>query len=486
MLLTSEPAFVEDLVRLLRELATLAIFAAVTVRLAQRIHRAPRPLRRTLGPVLAVACFRCAAFVVLLVARRLAPESQVVEVSMWLLVIAIPMVAVAFLVGLARWWLFMAAATQRLAHRLRGHPSPEDLQRALADVFDDADLVVVYRAEDGDSSNGDGRRSSDRPSRRDGRSTEIRDGDRLVAAIVHDSALGQDESFVAIAELVRLDDAGQLPAVGGGALTAGGGGSRRAGVSRRRRRRTPPDRAQSARWRSATARRARDPSGLGGRRGPATSKVPPRCGDSRLTSKRHSRRYGRWPAAAPLRRSLIAVWSKGYGPRPAEMCCGPRSWRLGSDGTHTRSRVRRTSVVLRRCRTRPSTPEARPRPWSSSPMTERFTSRCATTAKARPGCRRRRRRVGQHARPARGRRWRARDRIAARSGHTRACQYPARRSRIRMRSGSGPDLGLAPRDPGSRVIIAMAQSGTRGSRPPGRTSPRRYVDRRAEGDRGDA
>ena len=204
MLLTSEPGLVEDVVRPLREIATFAVFAAVTFRLAQRIHLATRPLRRTLGPVLAVACFRCGAFCGLLVGRRLAPESQVVEVSMWLLAITVPLVAVAFLVGLARWWLFMAAATQRLAHRLRGHPSPEDLQRALADVFDDPDLVVVYRADDGRG------RPFERPSVASGRSlTEVRDGDRLVAAIVHDAALGQDEAFLDIANsyaLMTLDN----------------------------------------------------------------------------------------------------------------------------------------------------------------------------------------------------------------------------------------------------------------------------------------
>ena len=58
----SEPGVIEDLVRPLREFMTIALFAAVTVRLALRIRGSTRLMRRALTPVLAVACFRCAVF----------------------------------------------------------------------------------------------------------------------------------------------------------------------------------------------------------------------------------------------------------------------------------------------------------------------------------------------------------------------------------------------------------------------------------------
>ena len=81
----SEPAVIEDVVRPLRELLTFVLFGVVAVRLGQRIRGATPLTRRVLGPVLAVACFRCAAFCSATLGRRLAPESSVVDVSMWLL-----------------------------------------------------------------------------------------------------------------------------------------------------------------------------------------------------------------------------------------------------------------------------------------------------------------------------------------------------------------------------------------------------------------
>ena len=55
MIVSAEPAFVREIVRPLREVLSLALFAAVTVWLGVRIHRATRVMRRTLRPVLAVA-----------------------------------------------------------------------------------------------------------------------------------------------------------------------------------------------------------------------------------------------------------------------------------------------------------------------------------------------------------------------------------------------------------------------------------------------
>ena len=144
MLLGSEPAFVENVVRPIRELLTVLIFAAATLRLAWRIEHASHLLRRSLTPVLAVAIFRLAALAVGIAARQLAPASHVAEVLTWVIALALPALAIAFLVGLVRWRLFIAAAMERLAARLSRHPGPDDLRDALADAFDDPTLEVVY------------------------------------------------------------------------------------------------------------------------------------------------------------------------------------------------------------------------------------------------------------------------------------------------------------------------------------------------------
>ena len=47
-----------------------------------------------------------------------------------------PLLAIASLVGLARWRLF-AGAMQQLATRLHGHARPDEVREALADAFDD-------------------------------------------------------------------------------------------------------------------------------------------------------------------------------------------------------------------------------------------------------------------------------------------------------------------------------------------------------------
>jgi len=207
----SEPGVIEDLVRPLREFITIALFAAVTVRLALRIGGSTRLMRRALAPVLAVACLRCAVFVGALLARRIAPESGVVEVAVWLLALTVPLTAVAFLAGLVRWWVFVARSSQRLAARLRGHPTPEDLRLALAEEFDDPSLAIVYWLGNGDDhwSDADGHRR-DPPAATPGRAvTEIVDGGSPVAAIVHDAALEDDRAFVDTATsyaLMTLDN----------------------------------------------------------------------------------------------------------------------------------------------------------------------------------------------------------------------------------------------------------------------------------------
>ena len=64
---------------------------------------------------------------------------------MWALSLTVPLLALAFLIGIARWHLFLANAIQHLGGRLAEHPGPEDLQSALAETFDDPLLEIVYR-----------------------------------------------------------------------------------------------------------------------------------------------------------------------------------------------------------------------------------------------------------------------------------------------------------------------------------------------------
>ncbi len=195
MIVGTEPGAIEDVVRPLREVLTVALFSAVAIRLALRLRAASRLRRRALAPVLAVACFRVGAFAGALAARRIWPDSGLHEVSVWLLTLAVPLTALAFLAGLARWWLFIARSTQGLATRLVGHPGPEELRSALAQAFDDPSLEIVYRL-DGRWGDADGHPVAPPAATAQRAVTEIFDGDEKVAAMVHDAALEHDAGFV--------------------------------------------------------------------------------------------------------------------------------------------------------------------------------------------------------------------------------------------------------------------------------------------------
>jgi signal transduction histidine kinase len=116
----------------------------------------------------------------------------------WLIALALPAMALALLIGLVRWRLFIAASIARLATRLRGHAEPEQLREALAEAFDDPSLEVAYWVGDGDGMWVDAAGNAVAPTAPGlGRSaTEVSDGDRRVAAIVHDSALRHERAFI--------------------------------------------------------------------------------------------------------------------------------------------------------------------------------------------------------------------------------------------------------------------------------------------------
>ncbi len=199
MLAGSEPAFVEGVIRPLRELLTVAIFAAATVRLLWRLEHATHLLRRLLAPVAIVASARLVALAVGFGARAIDQDSTFTTATVWVIALALPAIACAILVGLIRWRLFIAVAMERLATRLRAHPRPEHLRDALAEAFEDPSLDILYRI--GDERGGhwvDAQgRSVDLDALEPARSvTEVVDGERRVAAIVHDPALQADHAFI--------------------------------------------------------------------------------------------------------------------------------------------------------------------------------------------------------------------------------------------------------------------------------------------------
>jgi signal transduction histidine kinase len=180
-LTASEPAFIEDWLRPIRELITIALFAAATVSLALRMRTASPLVRMATGPVVGIAAARLVIFAVALVLRGLDPDGAPAVVSVWLVGLFIPLITLAFLAGLLRWRLFIGASLARLAHHTGAYTTLEELRAVLADAFRDPGLQIAERPP---------------PAVGPGRViTAIPEHGEPVAAIVHDEALRDEMAF---------------------------------------------------------------------------------------------------------------------------------------------------------------------------------------------------------------------------------------------------------------------------------------------------
>jgi signal transduction histidine kinase len=197
--LGQEPAFVDDVMRPAGVILVLLVMVAVVLRLIARRREASLLTRHMLGPVVAVTAVRAGVLGVAIVARQLDPSAPSIEVAAWLLALAIPAIALAFLAGLLRWRLFAGDALQQLTERVRDVPNAVTLRSAFAAAFRDPTLEIVLPATEGDGGwlDCEGRPVT-LPEPGTGRCvSEIRIDGRLVAALVH------DEGLQARPELVR-------------------------------------------------------------------------------------------------------------------------------------------------------------------------------------------------------------------------------------------------------------------------------------------
>jgi hypothetical protein len=149
-LTSSEPGFVDDFVRPLREVLASGLFLTTALILARRMHRASIPMRHTLSPVLVAAAFGSAAACLYLAVRRtgIAGESTL-EVLAATRSLTTPVAAVGILVGLLAWQLREARALERLALASTSSAGPEELQRMLSVALEDPTLEVRYRGNGG-------------------------------------------------------------------------------------------------------------------------------------------------------------------------------------------------------------------------------------------------------------------------------------------------------------------------------------------------
>ncbi|MEZ5124231.1 MAG: histidine kinase [Solirubrobacterales bacterium] len=189
--LDHEPSGLVSVLTIVGAVGAVAMMSAVVVRLWGRIAGATPLARRMLGPVLVIAIARTALFVAGMSIRDVDGANPGLELVSWLMALLIPALALAFLAGLVRWRMFAGQAMLRLAECLPAG-DPAAVQRAFANAFRDPTVQIAFRTgEPGDERWCDAfGHELTVPQAGSGRTlTTINDGDRPVAALLHDEAL---------------------------------------------------------------------------------------------------------------------------------------------------------------------------------------------------------------------------------------------------------------------------------------------------------
>jgi signal transduction histidine kinase len=190
--------FVDDVVRPVRELVTVVLYAAVLAVLVQRSRAAGRLLTLALGPVLLVAAFRTVALVTYLTARRADVAPDTIEAIGWVYVATLPLIAISSAAGIAMRRLQVAGALRRMGGRLTAHPSGIDLTRAMAEALEDPTVRIVHRLPGAEARWVDdtGWPTVAPIASAELGVAELRSEDRVLGVLLYDAAAGPDPALV--------------------------------------------------------------------------------------------------------------------------------------------------------------------------------------------------------------------------------------------------------------------------------------------------
>jgi signal transduction histidine kinase len=200
MLIGHEPSWVGSFLSPFRDLVGVGVLIVVAIRLAQRIRGANTLVRHTLVPLFLTSIGWLTALAFALVLRRVSPHSPATITAAWLTGVAMPAVTIAFMVGIARWHLFVSAAVRKATSNLQRLPAPTEVREVLAEAFEDPAIEIGRWARRQDGWVASDGRALAAPAPSSGRwLTEVIDGDRHVAAIEHDAILQDEPAFVDVA-----------------------------------------------------------------------------------------------------------------------------------------------------------------------------------------------------------------------------------------------------------------------------------------------
>ena len=197
MLSGSEPGFVADVARPVREVLAAVVFFAVAGLLVRRMRRAATLGRRILAPVVVTALIRAITIAVYEPARTSGTVDPWVESLGWLFALTPALLALGFAAGLLSARLYVATVLERLTRRVRADVTPSELAPEMADALEDPSLRIVY-----DATGVPGRwcdeegRAAAAPVARAGRAVSTVRVSGRVAAIEHDELLRLEPGVV--------------------------------------------------------------------------------------------------------------------------------------------------------------------------------------------------------------------------------------------------------------------------------------------------
>ena len=140
----SEPGFVENVIRPLREVLTVFLYVSVVVLLSLRLRAASRNLRRTLAPVLGAAVLRFAAASLFVGLRRADADAGVLDFASVIALLTLPATALGLLVGLLQWRVYSGGALASLTTGLAEARETSQVQALLSRSLGDPAVALYY------------------------------------------------------------------------------------------------------------------------------------------------------------------------------------------------------------------------------------------------------------------------------------------------------------------------------------------------------
>jgi hypothetical protein len=203
MLVDRQPSYVDDWIRPTREFILIGLYLAVVAVLANRVRLQTTLGRLLIAPALVLAIIRSLDIASGLAIRRVDPSSTALGVLPWIFVMCTPAVDLAFLIGLVRSRLFAGETLRTLSDQLRENLDATRLRELLSSALRDPSLELAFAGTGRwlDTSGRELALATDGPDRG---VTIIRERDHDVAALLHDSALRQQRSFVEAAAKTAL------------------------------------------------------------------------------------------------------------------------------------------------------------------------------------------------------------------------------------------------------------------------------------------